>query len=131
MNPAYIVTEVDPNQMMKEQQVSSAANLSAAATQESTVGAPMLTLHKGKRTTHMGDVPKVKIEALKYRNHKVTRVNGLEFFQIDLNEIKNHLRVKCSVSVTINEGVALKSGQAAPNILVLQGQMIREVEEAL
>ena len=71
----------------------------------------MLTIHKGKKTAHMGEVPKVQIEALKYRNHKITRVSGLELFQIDLAEIKNYLRVKCAVSVAINEGTgSLKSG---------------------
>ena len=88
-------------------------------------------MHRGKRTAHLGEVPKIKIEALKYRNHKITRVSGLELFQIDFNEFKNYLRVKCSVSVTINEGTPLKSGQSAPNIIVLQGQMIRDVEDAL
>ena len=71
----------------------------------------MLTIHKGKKSAHMGEVPKVQIEALKYRNHKITRVSGLELFQIDLAEIKNYLRVKCAVSVAINESTgSLKSG---------------------
>ena len=82
----------------------------------------MLTIHKGKKSAHLGEVPKVQIEALKYRNHKVTRVSGLELFQVDLAEFKHYLRVKCSASVTINDSnAALKSGQAVPKMIVLQG----------
>jgi len=59
-NPAYVISQVDPNQ---------AKSAEEAAT---------FTLHKASNTFTSGQVPKVKVEALKFRNRKVTRTSGLE-----------------------------------------------------
>ena len=84
-NPAYVISPVDPNQTQSAQEASS------------------FTLHKATSTFHAGQIPKVKVEALKYRNRKVTRISGLELHQVDLQEFSRHLRNKCQSAVTINE----------------------------
>ena len=64
-NAAYVISPVDPNAQSAE----------AAAT---------FTLHQASSTFQPGVVPKVKVEALKFRNRKVTRTSGLELHQVDL-----------------------------------------------
>ena len=59
-NPGYVISPVDPNQAQGAQEASS------------------FTLHQASSSFHSGNIPKVKIEALKYRNRKVTRISGLE-----------------------------------------------------
>ena len=62
-NPAFVISPVDPNQNLQAQE------------------AQTFTLIKQQSSTfHSGVVPKVKIEALKYRNKKITRVSGLELY---------------------------------------------------
>jgi len=91
--PAFIIQPVDPNQ--------------ASSAQETAA----FTLHNASSSLHSGQVPKVKVEALKYRNRKITRTSGLELFQVDLQELARHLRNKCQSSVTINEiAQSAKSG---------------------
>ena len=65
-NAAYVISQVDPNQAQ-------------SATEAST-----FTLHQASSSFQSGTVPKVKVDAFKYRNRKVTRMSGLELFQIDL-----------------------------------------------
>lgn len=84
-NPAYIVSPVDPNQAQSAEEAST------------------FTLHQASSTFNSGPVPKVRIEALKFRNRKVTRTSGLELHQVDLQEFARHLRNKCQSAVTINE----------------------------
>ena len=66
----------------------------------------------------------------------MTRCSGLELHQVDLQEFARYLRNKCQASVTINEMVvSQKSGvsvtKGPPQEIVIQGQMIRAIEEAL
>ena len=65
-NPGYVISPVDPNQVAGAQEASS------------------FTLHQASSSFHSGNIPKVKIEALKFRNRKVTRTSGLELHQVDL-----------------------------------------------
>ena len=64
--PAFVIQPVDPNQALSAQEASA------------------FTLHHAASSLHNGKVPSVKVEALKYRNRKITRVSGLELFQVDL-----------------------------------------------
>ena len=73
-------------------------------------------------------MPKAQILAEKVRNRKVTRVYGLELFQIDMTEFARYLRNKCQASVTVNQ--ELLRGKET-SVLSIQGQMIKEIEEAL
>lgn len=50
-----------------------------------------------------GEVDGVKIVAQKISNKKVTTINGLDLFQIDLDEFSHYLRVKCATSVSLSE----------------------------
>lgn len=120
-NPAFVITPVDPNSALAASEASS------------------FTLIKQPSSTfHPGIVPKVKIEALKYRNKKITRVSGLELYQIDLQEFARYLRNKCQASVTIHE-ITPSQKQLGANIIKgvqfreiqIQGQMITQIEEAL
>ena len=79
----------------------------------------------------------VKLEALKYRNKKITRISGLELYQVDLQELARFLRNKCQASVTMHEiPPNSKSGVVSPvkgplRELQIQGQMIKQIEETL
>ena len=80
------------------------------------------TLWTAAQAEYTTKFPKVKIEASKYRNHKITQISGLELFQVDLNELKAHLRKKLYAAVTINEiATSAKSGAKAPHAVVIQG----------
>ena len=95
-NPAFVLSQVDPNKAVSAQD------------------AAQFTLHQDKSTLHNGPVPKVKIEALKYRNKKVTRISALELFQIDLQEMAKYLRNKCQAATTINEVTPSQKGHPYP-----------------
>ena len=116
-NPAYVISEVDPNQAQSAQEASS------------------FTLHQASSTFNHGQVPKVKIEALKFRNRKITRTTGLELHQIDIQEFSRHLRNKCQSAVTNSElPQSAKSGGGPQKIMrevVIQGNMIKAIEESL
>jgi len=85
-NAAFVLTPVDPNQAVSAEEASTFTLIKTPAS-----------------AFHPGKVPAVKIEALKYRNKKITRISGLEVYQIDLQEFARYLRNKCQASVTIHE----------------------------
>lgn len=119
-NAAYVISTVDPNEAKSAQEAES------------------FTLqHKASNTYHHGQVPKVKVEALKYRNKKQTRMSGLELYQVDLQEFARYLRNKCQASVTIGELVQSQKQSGSQPVkgplreIIIQGQMIKDIEDAL
>ena len=73
-------------------------------------------------------MPKVHLLALKVNNKKVTQINGLELFMIDLKEFETYLRNKCQASVTRDVHVGgLKAGNRETVTIIVQGNQLSAV----